>query len=332
MSIDESRRRRDAHPASSARTETILSERHIAYSFEPNLAVDAIQTPEGHQVRLIEHRAPRDLVNTYAVQMRQGAVFPAIVMTNSFEVIDGNTRLVAAMKCRAKSIPAYVCAAMSSPELRSLSIELNQLHGQRMTSGEIRNFVLGCERSGVAVEPATCARITGAKASAIARWVTIEHCRARAAAHGLSIDGMSDAAIVAVATARLDGVFVELVAAATNARASASRLRAIASEANSATSEAEAVAVVSRENATTLLSEDPGASARRSHGSALHVGGLLRFDVNDLLDVAPEKQREAYTALCMVRALLDAAVSAAETEWRLDGSTAQRAAELLQVG
>lgn len=332
MTLDASRRRRDAHPASSARTETILGARHVAHSFEPNLAVGAIRTPEGHQVRLIEHRAPRNLVDTYAVQMRQGAVFPAIVVTESFEVVDGNTRLAAATKCRATSIPAYVCAAMSALEIRSLSIELNQIHGQRMTAEEIRNFVVGCVRSGVAVDPATCARITGAKASAIARWVTIEQCRARAAAQGLSIDGMSDAAIVVVATARLDRVFVELAAAATNGRASASRLRAIASEANSAASEAEAVAVVARENATTLLSEDPGASARRSHGSALHVGGLLRFDVDDLLDVAPDKQSETYAGLCMVRDLLDAAVAAAESEWRLDGSTARQSAELLQVG
>jgi len=331
MTIDESRRRRDTHPASSARTETILTKRFIAYSFEPNLAVDAIQTPEGHQVRLIEHRAPRDLVNTYAVQMRQGAVFPAIVVTESFDVIDGNTRLAAAMQCRANSIPAYVCAAVSALEIRSLSIELNQIHGQRMTNEEIRNFVVGCVRSGVAVEPATCARITGAKASAIARWVTIENCRARAAAHGLSIDGISDAGIVAVATARLDRVFIELVDAATTGHASASRLRAIASEANSAASEAEAVAVVTRENATGTLGTDADASTRRSHGSALHVGGLLRFAVDDLLDVAPNRQRETYTRLCMVRDLLDAAVSAAETAWRLDGPAARQPGELLEV-
>ncbi|HYZ79164.1 MAG TPA: hypothetical protein VE596_17495 [Gaiellaceae bacterium] len=322
---------RGAHPASSARTEAILAERHIVYSFEPNLALDAIQMPEGHQVRLIEHRAPKDLVSTYAVQMRQGAVFPAIVVTDSFGVIDGNTRLTAAMKCRAKSIPAYVCFAMSALEIRSLSIELNQIHGQRMTSSEIRNFVVSCVRSGVAVEPTICARITGVKASAIARWMTIEHCRARAAAHGASIDGASDSAIAAVATARLDRVFVELVAAATTGHASASRLRAIASEANSAASEAEAVAVVTRENEAATLGADPQASSRRSHGSAFHVGGLLRFAVDDLLDVAPDRQHATYTNICMVRDLLDATVSAAEREWRLDGSAARKPEELVQV-
>lgn len=330
MTIDESRRRRGVCLASSARTESILDERRIAHSFEPNLALDAIQTPEGHQVRLIEHQAPRDLVNMYAVQMRQGAVFPALVVTGSFEVIDGNTRLAAAMKCRAKSIPAYVCGAMSALEIRSLSIELNQIHGQRMTNDEIRNFVVSCVRNGVAVEPSTCARITGAKASAIARWVTIERCRARAAAHGLSTDGMSDAVIVAVATARLDRVFVELVAAAVGHN-SASRMRAIASEANSAASEAEAVAVITRETRMGALNADPGVLGRRSFGSALHVGGLLRFAVDDLLDVAPDKQLETYTGLCMVRDLLDEAVSAAEIAWGLDGSQERQPEELLDV-
>src|SRR5262249_18419442 len=145
------------------------------------------------------------------------------------------------------------CASTSALEIRSLSIELNQIHGQRMTNDEIRSFVVSCVRNDVVVEPTTCARITGATASTIARWVTIEAGRARAAAHGLSTDGMSDAALAAVATARLDRVFVALVAAATTGHASASRLRALASEANSAASEAEAVAVVTREKETATL-------------------------------------------------------------------------------
>jgi len=332
MTIDETRRRPDAHhSASSARTETILEERHIGYSFEPNLALDAIQTPEGHQVRLIEHRAPTDLVNTYAVQMQQGAVFPAIVVTNSFEMIDGNTRLAAAIKCRARSIPAYVCAAMTALEIRSLSIELNQIHGQRMTSGEVRSFVVSCVRSGVAIEPKTCARITGVRASVIARWLSIENCRARAAAHGLSIDRLSDSAIAAIATARLDRVFVALVAVATTGRPPASRLRAIASRANSASSEEEAVAVVTRESEEATSRSEPDARTRRSRGSAFHIGGLLRFTVDDFLDVALDRQEETYANLCLVRDLLDAAVSAAGIGWRLEGSALPQRADLLEV-
>src|SRR5574337_1929345 len=35
-------------------------------------------------------------------------------------------------------------------------------------------------------------------------------------------------------------------------------------------------------------------SHRRSKGSAQHIGGLARFEVGDLLDVAPEKQYETF--------------------------------------
>jgi len=66
-------------------------------------------------------RAPKDLIDMYAVQMRQGSVFPAIVVTDSFEMIDGNARLAAAKNCKAKTIPAYVCVALPSAEARSLS-------------------------------------------------------------------------------------------------------------------------------------------------------------------------------------------------------------------
>jgi ParB-like chromosome segregation protein Spo0J len=332
MTIDASRRRSVAHPASSGRTETILSDRHISYSFEPNLALDEIRMPEGHQVRLMEHRAPKVIVNAYAVQMQQGAVFPAIVVSDEFGIIDGNTRLAAAIRCRAKSIPAYVCAAMTALEIRSLSIELNQIHGQRMTIGEVRNFIVGCARSGIAVEPTALARSTGVRPSTIARWLTIEHSRARAAAHGLSIEKLSDSAIAALARARLDAVFVELVAVATTGRVSASRLGVIAAEANSALSESEAVAVVTREKQAASSSADRDPSTRRSCGSAFHIGGLLRFAVDDFLDVPPDRQPEAYTNLCMVRDLLDAAVSEAENAWRLDGSMRRQPGELLEVG
>jgi hypothetical protein len=47
--------------------------------------------------------------------------------------------------------------------------------------------------------------------------------------------------------------------------------------------------------------------------------------------VAPDRQRETHANLCMVRNLLDAAVSEAETAWRLDGSGRRQPGELVEV-
>src|SRR5688500_8084811 len=85
------------HPSASQQVETKLEARHIEFVFEPNLPITNIREVEGNQVRLSEHRAPREMVARYAQQMSAGATFPAIVVNDRLELVDGNTRLAAAM-------------------------------------------------------------------------------------------------------------------------------------------------------------------------------------------------------------------------------------------
>jgi hypothetical protein len=333
---DSPRIRRDLHPAVSEKTESMLAARQVDYVLEPNLAIAAIRTLEGHQVRLADHRAPKNMVERYAEQMKRGAVFPAIVVTEGYELIDGNTRCAAATRHGASTIPAYVCSGMSSLETRSLSIELNQTHGLRMTDEEIRRFVISCVQSGVAVDVDAYARITGVKAASLVRWIGVERFRVRAANLGVSATetGLSDSAAVALQSARLDAVFSAATALATGTEISAAEIRAVVMRANAATSEAEALEIVARERATRSAVDRPtcpSATARRSRGSALHLGGLLRFGVDDLLDVAPEKQREMHAGLCIVRDLLDAAVTAAEATWEMKELATMSSPELLEV-
>jgi hypothetical protein len=56
---------------------------------------------------------------------------------------------------------------------------------------------------------------------------------------------------------------------------------------------------------------------RKSKGSAQHIGGLLRFDVDALLDVAREKQYETFTRLKELRDRLDLVVNQAQRNWDL---------------
>jgi hypothetical protein len=52
-------------------------------------------------------------------------------------------------------------------------------------------------------------------------------------------------------------------------------------------------------------------------GSALHIGGLLRFEVDDLLDVSPDKQGEMFARMSHLRQRLDGALERARLEWEL---------------
>ncbi|MFC5745039.1 ParB N-terminal domain-containing protein [Actinomadura rugatobispora] len=314
------------HPAASAQTESKLAARHVRYVFEPNLAIHQIRDVEGNQVRLSEHRAPKAMVDRYAEQMRAGAIFPAIVVSDRFEIVDGNSRWMACRRNKSETIAAYICSDISALQARSLSVELNQTHGLSMTDEEIRAFVTGAVDEGQVLDTKAYSRMTGVKASRLARWVAAEHFALRAARDGLATEqlkDLADSARAALNVAKLETVFVQATTLAMDARVPAAHLRRIITEANAAPSEAEAIEVVTRARAA--RSEDIKAIAsgfkstpRKSKGSALHISGLLRFEVDDLLDVSPNKQAEMFTRMSRLRGLLDGALTQARVDWNLD--------------
>jgi hypothetical protein len=313
------------HPSASAQTESKLAARHVRFAFEPNLDINQIRDVEGNQVRLSEHRAPKAMVDRYAEQMKAGAIFPAIVVNDRYEIVDGNSRWMAAQRNKKEAFAAYVCSDLSALQARSLSVELNQSHGLSMTDEEIRAFVTSAVEEGQVPDARAYSRMTGVKASTLARWVAAKHFEMRAAREGIAVDhfkDLPDSALAALHVAKLRAVFVEVTALAVEARVPSAQLKAIITEANAAPSEADALAVVARARAA--RSEDVKAIAagfksprRKGAGAALHIGGLLRFEVNDLLDVSPDKQAEMFTRMSRLRQRLDGALARAHSEWNL---------------
>ena len=316
------------HAAASAQTENKLAARHVSYVFEPNLDIKQIRDVEGNQVRLSEHRAPKAMVDRFAEQMKAGAIFPAIVVNDRYEIVDGNSRCMAAQRNKREVIAAYVCSDLSALQARSLSVELNQSHGLSMTDEEIRAFVTGAVEEGQVLDPKVYARMTGVKASTLARWAAAKHFDMRAARDGLASDRLKDLADsvrAALNVARLKAVFRQVTSLAVDARVPATQLRTIITEANAAPSEAEALAVVARarearsEDIRTIASGFKGAP-RKSKSSAFHIGGLLRCEVADLLDVSPDKQAEMFTRMSCLQERLDVALARARVEWNLEDS------------
>jgi hypothetical protein len=314
------------HPSASAQTESKLNARHVRFVFEANLDIKQIHDVEGNQVRLTEHRAPKAMVDRYAEQMKAGAVFPAIVVNDRYEIVDGNSRWMAAQRNRREKIAAYVCSDLSALQARSLSVELNQSHGLSMTDEELRAFVTSAVEEGQVLDAKAYSRMTGVKASTLSRWVAVKHFDMRAARDGVATDQLKDLADsvrAALNVARLEAVFLQATALAVDARVPAAQLRTIITEANAAPSEADALAVVARARAA--RSEDIRAIAagfksvaRKSKGSVLHISGLLRFEVDDLLDVSPDKQTEMFTRMRLLRDRLDVVLARAGMEWNLE--------------
>jgi hypothetical protein len=324
------------HPLASAQTESKLAARHVRFAFEPNLDINQIRDVEGNQVRLSEHRAPKTMVDRYAEQMKAGAMFPAVVVNDRYEIVDGNSRWVAAQRNKRATIAAYVCSDLSALQARSLSVELNQSHGLSMTDEEIRAFVTSAVEEGQVLDARAYSRMTGVKASTLARWVAAKHFEMRAARDGIAVGhfkDLPDSVRAALHVAKLRAVFLQVTALAVEARVPAAQLRATITEANAAPSEADALAAVARARAA--RAEDVKAIAagfksprRKSAGSALHIGGLLRFEVDDLLDVSPDKQAEMFMRMSRLRQRLDGALTRASVEWNLDDVPGSRDRDL----
>ena len=79
------------HPSARPRPRASSPPATSSFAFEPNLDIDQIRDVEGNQVRLSDHRAPKETVDRYAQQMKAGAIFPAIVVNDRYEIVDGNT-------------------------------------------------------------------------------------------------------------------------------------------------------------------------------------------------------------------------------------------------
>lgn len=314
------------HPSASAQTERKLAARHVRYVFEPNLDIRQIRDVEGNQVRLSEHRAPKAMVDRYAEQMKAGAIFPAIVVNDRYEIVDGNSRWMASQRNKRETIAAYVCSDLSVLQARSLSVELNQCHGLSMTEEEIRAFLTGAVEDGQVLDPKAYSRMTGIKVSKLARWVAAKHFDMRAARDGMvgdQLKGLADSVRAALNVAKLEAVFVQVTTLAVDARVPAAQLRTIITDANAAPSEAEALTVVARARAARsqdirMIASGFKTTPRKRRGPALHIGGLLRFEVADLLDVSPDKQPEMFTRMSSLRERLDEALARARVEWNLE--------------
>lgn len=320
------RNSRTAHPAVSQQIEQMLKARSIEFDFEPNVQISEIRDAEGNQVRLTEHRAPKDQVAKYAVAMKHGATFPAIVLNDRLERIDGNTRLEARIKNGDETIPAYICHGLTPLEARSLSVELNQSNGLAMTEEEIRRFVDGAVLEGQHADLRTLARMTGVRETKIARWIAETQFSARAGREGIDerhVDALPASTRATLHATRLAAVFRAMTQLAAEARIPAAQVKKIVAQANAASSESDALAIVAAERdarADEIRAVGSGFSPRdnrRSKGSAQHIGGLVRFEVDDLLDVAPEKQFETFQRMRLLRDRLDQAVTRAGREWDL---------------
>jgi ParB-like chromosome segregation protein Spo0J len=303
------------HPARSSQIEEHLDRRYVVYTFEPNYPVGRVRTVEGNQVRLTNHRAPKRALERYVQQMRNGAIFPGIVVNDAGELVDGNTRLAAKQRLKCDTIPAYVCSDLTPLVGRALSVELNQSHGEAMKSEEIHAFVISAVRDGQKLDLSAYARITGINRQTLGRWINAEQARRRITRAGLSdqFEQLPEPVRAALQKIRLQSVFVAGARLAIDARLTTAVIKGIVREVNAAGSEDEALALIDDEGEAraadiAALAAGFQPARRRSASAAGHLAALVRLEASDLADVAPEKIPVAISRMEQVHAQLGIAL------------------------
>ncbi|MBV9174328.1 MAG: hypothetical protein JOZ81_30065 [Chloroflexi bacterium] len=126
-----------------------LVDNNIQFERHPALRLDNVRiTPEA-QVRTGEHQAPPARVERYAVQMRDGSLFPAIVAARRpdeidlYDLVDGNTRLRAARHKHVlrDTFPAYVLLNVTWAQCREIGVFQNQRNGADLDKAEVLKWV-----------------------------------------------------------------------------------------------------------------------------------------------------------------------------------------------
>ena len=167
--------------------------------------------------------------------------------------------------------------------------------------------------------------MTGVKDSKIARWIADTKFKNRVRNSGIDeqlVEALPESTRVALEATHLAPAFENLTLLAAEARMPVTEVKKLVGAVNNAPSQAEALAIVSAERdarADQLRAVASGFKPRqrRSAGSAQHFGALLKFDVDALLDVEPERQYETFNRVQVIRDRLDAVVQRAKEEWNL---------------
>lgn len=146
--------------------------------------IEKVQRSAAAQVRDTSHIAPALRVEEYTQQMRNGAIFPPILLRKPGILIDGNTRLAAAKRVGRKTFPAII-VEVETPELaKILAASFNQMGGERLTASEAHEAALLMMQQNYPDQ--AIARELGRDMSVVRRWRNQRDVAERAGKLGLA--------------------------------------------------------------------------------------------------------------------------------------------------
>ena len=268
------------------RIESLLREWNIPFEFDQDFPVGKLDADyNDSQVREVNHRAPQENVNEYAIQMRAGAIFPPMVATHNRRLIDGNTRKGACETNGVETFPVYLVKLPQASYGPMIGAALNQMGGKRLTDEEAFAAAETMIRNGHADE--AIARTLGKSARSIRNYRRQTRYKDAAERTGVSEVKVTATAQRALAGIKLDEPFKEAVQLVSAVKLPPRDVQDLVEKIESTHSETQALEVIEEVRqacagraAAAEAEPDEGCDCRRPQGRC--VPGSVKVPADEL--------------------------------------------------
>lgn len=276
--------------------EAKLVEWHLDYEYKPRFPVPDIRVANWVQVREEQHISDKESLSEFAVQMREGSVYPPIVLMSPNVLVDGNHRYNAAKALRRRLFPAYVVQFPTVDMAKAFAAAMNQLNGRRLDNEEA--FQIAQTMFAMGLDDQAIAREIGRSQEAVRQMRKRKEFVARTTRLGLeetAVD-IKDRQRVKLAQIDHDPVFAKAVEIAGSAKLPAKAITEIVKAADSATSDGEAIETLEKLRGDLAVAGPPPtrvAVPQAVKAARMHLGGLLKYEPNpiELLDLVDDQHR-----------------------------------------
>lgn len=276
--------------------EAKLVEWGLAYEYKPKYPVQDIRIADWAQVREEQHIADKDSLSEFVVQMREGAVYPPVVLMQPNVLVDGNHRFNAAKAIRRRQFPAYVVQFPTVDMAKAFAAAMNQSNGRRLDNEEA--FQIALTMFAMNLDDQAIAREIGRSQEAVRQMRRRKEFAARTKRLGLeeTAGTIPERQRVKLAQVDHDPVFAKAVEIAGAAKLPAKSITEIVKAADTATSDAEAIEALEKLRSDFAVAGPPPVKVAVPPAvkqARLHLGGLLKYEANPLevLDLADEQHR-----------------------------------------
>lgn len=302
-----------------AALEAKLREWNLTYTVEREFKISDARVESAAQVREGSHIAPATRVDEYAQQMRNGAMFPPILVRTPNVLIDGNTRLAAAKRIGRKTFPAVVVDTKTAAMAKILAAAINQMGGERLTAPEAHEAALLMMREGYP-DPAV-ARELGRDLSQVRRWRNQHDVQERARTLGLAeqIEQIPRNTLGTLVGIAHDEPLSELVKLFADVRPPEKQAREYVSQIVQASSDEAAVAKVAELREELAPAGPPPRVATRSAIPLVRaaIGNLLKLRGRADAGFNPAKREEELERWTELKQVVDEVLAALRDENKL---------------